>query len=353
MPLYKRPNSKFWWMKFTFDGQLVQKSTQVLNKRDASTIESAYRTQLALGKIGIEPKVKAPMFNQVVEDFLLSSKMEDAEKSNTYKRYYYACQPLNKYFGAVKVDRIQKKDIENYIVWRSGQTSRKTKDFITRETVNHELLALKTIFKRLVESRVLRDNPARSVKQLKANERSFHVITTAEEKTYLLAAPQPLQDVAILMLETGMRCGEVYRVRRQDVSLEKGFLQVVKGKTDTSIRQVHLSERARKVLQHRMDKFTGENLFPQNEMDGKKATSTLDRLHLETVRKLGFKFRLYDARHTFASRAVEDGIDLLVLASILGHSNLKMVMRYAHPSEGFKADAIRKMEKNRKAKAAL
>ena len=56
MALYKRPNSKYCWIKFTFDGQLVQQSAQVLNKRDAATVESAYRTQLALGKIGIEPR---------------------------------------------------------------------------------------------------------------------------------------------------------------------------------------------------------------------------------------------------------------------------------------------------------
>jgi len=104
-------------------------------------------------------------------------------------------------------------------------------------------------------------------------------------------------------------------------------------------------------LQYRADKFTGENLFPQNDVDDSRATFTLDRKHLETIKTLKMKFRLYDARHTFASRAVEDGIDLLVLASILGHSNLKMVMRYAHPSESFKADAIRKMEISRKAKA--
>lgn len=351
MALYKRPNSKFWWMKFTFDGELIQQSTQVANKRDAATVESAYRTQLALGKIGIEPKVKAPTFNKAVDDFLVWAKIEHAEKSNTFKRYYFSGELLRKYFSNRNVDRIQKKDIEDFIVWRSGQTSRKTKDFITRETVNNELLTLKIILKRLVESKILRNNPALGVKQLKANERNFHVITGDEEKLYLLAAPQPLQDVAILMLETGMRCGEVYRVRRQDVSLEKGFLQVVKGKTDSSIRQVHLSDRAQEVLRYRIDKFTGENLFPQNDVDGREATLTLDRLHLETIKKLKLKFRLYDARHTFASRAVEDGIDLLVLASILGHSNLKMVMRYAHPSEGFKADAIKKMEIKRKAKA--
>lgn len=104
-------------------------------------------------------------------------------------------------------------------------------------------------------------------------------------------------------------------------------------------------------MQYRVEKFTGENLFPQNDVDEQTSTSSLDRHHLETVRKLNLDFRLYDARHTFASHAVEDRIDLLVLASIVGHSNLKMVMRYAHPSENFKADAIRKMEQNRKAKA--
>jgi integrase len=351
MALYKRPNSKYWWMKFTFDGELVQQSTHVANKRDAGTIESAFRTQLALGKIGIAPKVKAPSFTKAVDDFLQWSKVEHAEQLNTYKRYYFSGELLKKYFGNVKVDRIDKKNIEDFIVWRAGQTSRKTKDFITRETINNELLTLKMILKRLVESRILRTNPASGVKQLKANDRNFHVITGDEEKLYLLAAPQPLQDVAILMLETGMRCGEVYRIRRRDVSLEKGFLQVVKGKTASSIRQVHLSERAKAVLQYRADKFTGDNLFPQNDVDGSRATFTLDRLHLETIKKIELKFRLYDARHTFASRAVENGIDLLVLASILGHNSLKMVMRYAHPSETFKADAIRKMEISRKAKA--
>ncbi|MDQ3713849.1 MAG: tyrosine-type recombinase/integrase [Acidobacteriota bacterium] len=351
MALYKRPNSKYWWMKFTFDGQLIQQSTKCSNKRDALTVESAYRTQLALGKIGIEPKQKAPTFSKAVDDFLVWLKVEHAAQPNTYQRYHFSAGLLKKYLGSVKVDRINKKTVEDFIVWRSGQTSRKTKDFITRETINNELLTLKMILKRLVESKILHDNPARGVKQLKANERNFHVITRDEEKLYLLAAPQPLQDVAIVMLETGMRCCEVYPICRQDVSLERGFLQVVKGKTASSIRQVHLSDRAQDVLRCRAGKFTGENLFPQNDIDGARATFTLDRLHLETVRKLKMKFRLYDARHTFASRAVEDGIDLLVLASILGHSNLKMVMRYAHPSETFKADAIKRMEINKKAKA--
>lgn len=350
MALYKRPGSKYWWMKFTFAGELVQKSTNVANKRDAQTVESAYRTQLALGKIGIEPKKEVPTFAKATEDFLKWSKVEHSNQLATYKRYYYSSEILKAYFGKTKADRIKPKDVENYIIWRSSQKSRKTGDYITRETVNHELLTLKIIFNRLIDARILPDNPARKIKQLKSNERQFHVLTYDEEKRYLFACPQPLRDVATLMLETGMRCGEVYRLRRQDVYLEKEYLKIVKGKTKSSVRQLHLPKTSRKILSRRIKKFTGEFLFPQNEKDGNPATASLDYQHRTAIKDLKFKFRLYDCRHTFATRAVESGVDLLVLASLLGHSGLRMVTRYAHPSETHKKDAIKRME-NHKAKA--
>ena len=155
MALYKRPNSKFWWMKFTFDGELVQQSTKCSNKRDALTIEAAYRHELALGRIGIEPKKDAPTFEKTVEDFLLWSKMNHDQKPNSFARVKFACEPLKKFFGGIKVDRIEPKNIEKYIFWRSDQTSRKTDKKITRSTINLELIILKIIFKRLVSNGTL------------------------------------------------------------------------------------------------------------------------------------------------------------------------------------------------------
>jgi integrase len=210
---------------------------------------------------------------------------------------------------------------------------------------------LKKIFKRLVNEDVLRTNPAQTVKLLKENDADFYVLSDDEEIRYLLTAPQPLQDVAILMLETGMRCGEVYRIKRGEVFLDKGFLKVTKGKTKASIRQVHLSEKAKTVLRYRLLKFKGENLFPQNDEDFRAATNTLDKMHIRTMERVKMNFRLYDCRHTFASRAVENGVDLLTLSQILGHSGLKTISRYAHPSESYKADAIKKMENRKFAKA--
>jgi integrase len=344
MALYKRPDSKFWWMKFHFDGELIQKSTQVSNKRDAGTIESAYRTQIALGKIGIKPKPKAPTFKQAVDGFLKWSKINHAQKPKSYDRVKYSCQSLKVFFGETKVDRIAPKDIEDFIFHRSKQTSKKTGKAITRDTINLELIALKTVFKRLMSSGILTENPSREIKQLAENERSFHVLTDDEEKIYLMACPQPLQDVASLMLETGMRPAELYSLKRENVAVKKGFLQIENSKTKSSNRKVWLTNKASKILQNRLEKFTGVYLFPKGEKDGEQPTYQLNEQHRTTLDRIKLKFRLYDCRHTFATRAVESGIDLLTLAHLLGHSSLNEVMRYAHVNETRKNEAIQQMQ---------
>ncbi len=345
MSLYKRSGSKFWWMKFTFDGQVIRQSCQVANRRDALTVESAYRTQLALGKVGIAAKKRAPTFRQAIEDFLKMSKLEHTQKPNSFVRIEYSCQSLKKFFGETKVDRISQADIEKFILHRSRQISKKTNKLITGGTINLELIALKTIFKRLVSANVLSQSPARDIRQLPENERSFHVLTDDEEKIYLLAAPEPIRDVASLMLQTGMRPSEIYHLTRKYVDIEKGFLQIENSKTRSSNRKVWLSERAKNLLQRRLDKFKGKYLFPKGDRDGEPPTYQLNEQHRATIYRINFKFRLYDLRHTFATRAVESGIDLLTLAHLLGHSSLNEVMRYAHVNETRKNEAIQQMNK--------
>ncbi len=355
MALYKRPNSKYWWMKFTFDGQLIQQSTQVANKRDAATVESAYRTQLALGKIGIEAKREVPTFEKAAAEFLDWLKIEHKD-SPTYRRYFFACTPLKKFFGKKKIDAIDTPMIEKYIVWRSGQKSRKTGAGLDNATINRELITVKKIFRRLLEAKVIRYNPASAVKRLSEIDPAFYVLNSNEEKLYLFACPQFLQDVAVLMLETGARPSEVTNLRRQDVFLSQDYFQVVKGKTKSARRKVFLTSKAKSVLSYRLAKFKNDFLFPFNDVDGEPpmTTDALDKLHLKATADLSFQFRLYDCRHTAATRFLEKGkVDLVTLAAILGHNSLRMVMRYAHPSENYKADAIRRMDnlKTRKAKA--
>ncbi len=55
-------------------------------------------------------------------------------------------------------------------------------------------------------------------------------------------------------------------------------------------------------------------------------------------------FRLYDLRHTFATRASEAGVDLVTLAAMLGHSRVQMVMHYTHPTEEHQFNAMKKVQ---------
>jgi integrase len=147
------------------------------------------------------------------------------------------------------------------------------------------------------------------------------------------------------MLESGMRPNEIYQLKKQNVYLDKGFLQIENGKTKSSNRKVWLSYKASDILKLRIDNCKGEYLFPKNDKDSDTPLFQINKIHVKTVNRIGLKFKLYDCRHTFATRVLDNGIDLLTLASMLGHSSLNHVMRYAHPSETRKNEAIQQMQR--------
>ena len=71
----------------------------------------------------------------------------------------------------------------------------------------------------------------------------------------------------------------------------------------------------------------------------------VNNAHDRTVKKSKVAtFRLYDLRHTWATRAAESGIDLVTLAALLGHSKIQMVLRYAHPSQAHQARSVERLE---------
>ena len=49
---------------------------------------------------------------------------------------------------------------------------------------------------------------------------------------------------------------------------------------------------------------------------------------------------IYSFRHTFATRFVESGSNLITLGALLGHADLKLLMKYSHPGDQHKFDAI-------------
>ena len=107
------------------------------------------------------------------------------------------------------------------------------------------------------------------------------------------------------------------------------------------------------MLEKRVANAEGEYLFAsgRNGGDASKPIVKLNNAHRGMLERAELKpFRLYDCRHTFATRAAEAGVDLVTLAALLGHSRVQMVMRYAHPTEEHQFNAMKKMEAYRAAK---
>lgn len=191
-------------------------------------------------------------------------------------------------------------------------------------------------------------NPVKDVKFLDEDNEQTRVLNAEEEKLYLLAASQPLQDIATLMLETGMRPEEVYRIRRGNVFLEQGYLFNPYGKTKAAKRKIPLSDRAATILSQRREKAKGDYLFPGRIPRGMNPEDAgpivkVNNAHTAAVKRCKVAyFRLYDCRHTWATRMAQAGVDLVTPAVMLGHSRINMVMRYAHPSEEHQFAAMEK-----------
>jgi integrase len=98
------------------------------------------------------------------------------------------------------------------------------------------------------------------------------------------------------------------------------------------------------VLVKRLDKVKGDFIFPGRSTDG--PIVKVNSAHTATVKRSKVvPFRLYDLRHTWATRMAMAGVDLVTLAAMLGHSRIQMVLRYAHPTEEHQFAAMEKRQR--------
>jgi integrase len=100
-----------------------------------------------------------------------------------------------------------------------------------------------------LRNEVVTANPVTRIKFLAENNEQTRVISFDEQKKYLAKCSQPLRDMAALMLETGMRPDELYRLRVANVNLKVGWLFIPFGKTKAAKRKIPLTATALAILQ--------------------------------------------------------------------------------------------------------
>jgi hypothetical protein len=107
------------------------------------------------------------------------------------------------------------------------------------------------------------------------------------------------------------------------------------------------------IMKKQVGSSESKYVFPSPD-NPERPIGSVRKAHDGAVRRAKVKpvFRLYDLRHTYASRAVMAGVDLPTLGALLGHTTIQMTMRYVHPAEEHKKEAAKKIE-NFKAMSAI
>lgn len=240
----------------------------------------------------------------------------------------------------------------------------------TNSTINRDLATLKRIAKlcKLYELHT-------EIELLPENEARTRFLTEAEQKSLIDACESKEQRLKIIIaLNTGLRKKGVIHMQRSDINFDTGIItRTVKGgkKVHIPMTDELISEfKSCFAQQDEERRANGRNVsslwvFPSPHNPGKPVRSDNHRsfrniciragIDIITLPngKLSSTFRFHDLRHTFASWFLMRTGDLKTLQELLGHSDIKLTMRYAHLLDEHKREAMKKFEDAQTKKVGL
>jgi len=349
LAVYKR--GKTYYYEFQFNGARIQQSAQTGNKEAARQIEAAHRTRLAKGEAGIEESKPMPTLKEFAPRFEAEIETVCADKPATVGFYKEKLRRLleDSTLAGARLDAIDKAMIDAYKQRRSRKASRYGRP-LAPASVNRELACLRRLLRLAQEWKQIPATP--KIKLLRGERTREFVLSHRLQPQYLEACPPPLDDVATLMLETGVRPGEAVNLRWTDVYLNPavharlGYIAIREGKSDNAKRNLSLTALAAEMLKTRAASKRNGWVFPGGIEDAPVLGTYLDRLH-DRVReslKLPKDFVLHSLRHTMLTRLGESGAEAFTIMKIAGHSSVTVSQRYVHPTPEGMERAFERLE---------
>lgn len=255
---------------------------------------------------------------------------------------------LRAHFGKKRLRRITYADLRNFRAARLQTKSDRTDKNLSIATVNRELSTLRRMFNVAVTEGWLIRNPFNSGPPLisTADERRRERILTPDEEKSLLAACSVrqrahLRPLVIAALDTGMRKGELLKLRWKEVDLEGHVIHVRAFHTKTmTARDVPVSGRLLAELRRLWEvspKDADALVFGIRDNVRLAFDSARSEAKLSDV-------RFHDLRHTAATRLAQKGLSLAEVGRVLGHSQPATTYRYVNPDAGTLERAARALD---------
>lgn len=259
-------------------------------------------------------------FSHFVDTYLghQKNRIRSYQQVDVVLRHYKAA------FGEKPLSQVKRLDVHNYVQERIAQG-------IKPGTINYELSILSAAFNYISTLYEIElPNPARN-QRLTCNNQRLRYLEKDEAAQLLQATAGDLQlhDFITLALHTGCRKTELLKLQWKSVVLEHRFLVIQPETTKNRKRRIlPLNQNATSALNNRQSEQNGEWVF--SNPDGTRLEA-LDYRFRKARQKAAIEdFRIHDLRHTFASWLVSEGVELIKVRDLLGHSSITMTERYAH-----------------------
>jgi len=185
----------------------------------------------------------------------------------------------------------------------------------------------------------IRINPCEQIPTMKVPEIHIQFFTDAEYQKIESAAEQPIKDMIVIARYAGLRIGEILHLEGEDILWDPPLIYVKNkpkwGYTvkNYQVRGIPLSREAVAKLRHLKGKKGV--LFG---VDGKPYNRFKEDAINRVLKAVGLKekgFAWHKLRHTFASRAAQNGVSLQQIMVWMGHGDYKTALRYAHMAPGY------------------
>ena len=255
--------------------------------------------------------------------------------------------------GDIKLKKLTSRHLQKLYkdLLENGRVNRKNgkgNPGLSSTTVRSVHLMLHCAFQRAVKERLIPRNPTEDCIAPKVQKIEMKILPADHIKSYLDAAnARGLLPMFYLELVSGLRKGELVALRWDDldtqnrtISVSKQYIKNPNGeltlsrpKTETSVRQVSIPQTAVNLLIQEHEKHPDNPyLFPSPVTGEMYYPDSVVNLHKKILKDAGLEhIRFHDLRHTFATMALQNGVDIKTVSSMLGHYDAGFTLRtYTH-----------------------
>ena len=297
----------------------------------------------------------------------LENYVQPSAKRRTYTRYKEIVeQHIITQLGEFDLSEITPYVLQCYVTELLKSGNLRTGKGLSANSVNSIITVIQNTFKTAYSLGIISEYVGDKIKRPRSREKKVECFSMSEQKKieeYILNNENTRFFGVLLCLYTGLRIGELLALEWSDIDMSKGELRVTKTchygkdengafgritdipKTQSSIRTIPIPKQLMPHLREVKKKSRSTHIVS----NGSNLISirSYQRSFSALLKKLNIQHRgFHSLRHTFATRALECGMDVKTLSEILGHKNPTVTLnRYAHSLMEHKKEMMNKLGK--------